>query len=81
MTLEKDLEVILENKPMLIEVDISNREHVYPMVPSGKSNAEMLGVTLMRRMLTAKLQNSTGSPESFYGEFFLVGKLILSLSQ
>ncbi|MCB4986050.1 acetolactate synthase large subunit [Streptococcus mutans] len=45
LTLEKDLEVILENKPMLIEVDISNREHVYPMVPSGKSNAEMLGVT------------------------------------
>lgn len=45
LTLEKDLEVILGNKPMLIEVDISNREHVYPMVPSGKSNAEMLGVT------------------------------------
>lgn len=45
LTLEKDLEVILENKPMLIEVDVSNREHVYPMVPSGKSNAEMLGVT------------------------------------
>ncbi|MGT2750373.1 acetolactate synthase large subunit [Streptococcus orisasini] len=45
LTLEKDLEVILENKPMLIEVNISNREHVYPMVPSGKSNAEMLGVT------------------------------------
>lgn len=45
LTLEKDLEVILENKPILIEVDISNREHVYPMVPSGKSNAEMLGVT------------------------------------
>ena len=45
LTLGKDLEVILENKPMLIEVNISNREHVYPMVPSGKSNAEMLGVT------------------------------------
>ena len=45
LTLEKDLEVILENKPMLIAVDISNREDVYPMVPSGKSNAEMLGVT------------------------------------
>ncbi|EHJ52502.1 acetolactate synthase large subunit [Streptococcus macacae] len=45
LTLEKDLEVILENKPMLIEVNISDREHVYPMVPSGKSNAEMLGVT------------------------------------
>ncbi|MGT2930376.1 acetolactate synthase large subunit [Streptococcus dentasini] len=44
-TLEEELQVITENKPMLIEVDISNREHVYPMVPSGKSNAEMLGVT------------------------------------
>ena len=43
-TLEKDLEVITENRPMLIEVNISNREHVYPMVPTGKSNSEMLGV-------------------------------------
>lgn len=43
-TLEEDLKVITENKPMLIEISISNREHVYPMVPSGKSNAEMLGV-------------------------------------
>ncbi|MEX2785070.1 acetolactate synthase large subunit [Streptococcus sp. H49] len=42
--LEEDLQVILENKPMLIEVTISNREHVYPMVPSGKANNEMLGV-------------------------------------
>jgi acetolactate synthase-1/2/3 large subunit len=36
--------VILEDKPMLIEVSISNREHVLPMVPSGKANHEMLGV-------------------------------------
>lgn len=43
-TLEEDLQVITENRPMLIEVNISNREHVYPMVPSGKSNEEMLGV-------------------------------------
>ena len=43
-TLEKDLEVITENRPMLIEINISNREHVYPMVPTGKSNSEMLGV-------------------------------------
>lgn len=43
-TLAEDLKVITENKPMLIEISISNREHVYPMVPSGKSNAEMLGV-------------------------------------
>ena len=44
-TLENDLTIITENRPMLIEVAISNREHVYPMVPSGKSNSEMLGVT------------------------------------
>lgn len=43
-TLMEDLEVIRENRPMLIEVHISNKEHVQPMVPAGKSNAEMLGV-------------------------------------
>lgn len=43
-TLEEDLRVIVADKPMLIEINISNREHVYPMVPSGKSNSEMLGV-------------------------------------
>lgn len=44
-TLADDLKVILENKPMLIEISISNKEHVLPMVPSGKANHEMLGVT------------------------------------
>ena len=43
-TLEKDLEVIVEDEPMFIEVDISRKEHVLPMVPAGKSNHEMLGV-------------------------------------
>ncbi|MDG3134870.1 acetolactate synthase large subunit [Streptococcus suis] len=43
-TLSEDMKVILEDKPMLIEVHISNREHVQPMVLAGKSNAEMLGV-------------------------------------
>ena len=43
-TLEKDLEVIMEGVPMFIEVDISRKEHVLPMVPAGKSNHEMLGV-------------------------------------
>ena len=43
-TLEKDLEVILEDVPMFIEVDISRKEQVLPMVPAGKSNHEMLGV-------------------------------------
>lgn len=43
-TLDKDLEVILEDVPMFIEVDISRKEHVLPMVPAGKSNHEMLGV-------------------------------------
>ena len=42
--LEKDLEVILEDVPMFIEVDISRKEQVLPMVPAGKSNHEMLGV-------------------------------------
>ncbi|MDX5038604.1 acetolactate synthase large subunit, partial [Streptococcus suis] len=35
-TLSEDMKVILEDKPMLIEVHISNREHVQPMVPAGK---------------------------------------------
>lgn len=43
-TLVQDLEVITENVPMLIEVDISRKEQVLPMVPAGKSNHEMLGV-------------------------------------
>lgn len=43
-TLVEDLEVVKEDRPMLIEVHISNKEHVQPMVPAGKSNAEMLGV-------------------------------------
>ncbi|HFR3538852.1 acetolactate synthase large subunit [Streptococcus iners] len=44
VTLAEDMKVILEDKPMLIEVHISKAEHVQPMVPAGKSNAEMLGV-------------------------------------
>jgi len=43
-TLARDLEVITEDVPMLIEVDISRKEQVLPMVPAGKSNHEMLGV-------------------------------------
>ena len=43
-TIEKDLEVILEDVPMFIEVYISRKEQVLPMVPAGKSNHEMLGV-------------------------------------
>ncbi|WP_297665461.1 acetolactate synthase large subunit [uncultured Streptococcus sp.] len=43
-TLAQDLEVIKEDVPMFIEVDISRKEHVLPMVPAGKSNHEMLGV-------------------------------------
>ncbi len=43
-TLNQDLEVITEDVPMLIEVDISRKEQVLPMVPAGKSNHEMLGV-------------------------------------
>ena len=36
-TLAQDLEVITEDVPMLIEVDISRKEQVLPMVPAGKS--------------------------------------------
>lgn len=43
-TLAQDLEVITEDVPMLIEVDIYRKEQVLPMVPAGKSNHEMLGV-------------------------------------
>ena len=43
-TIEKELGVILEDVPMFIEVDISRKEQVLPMVPAGKSNHEMLGV-------------------------------------
>ncbi|VJO40645.1 acetolactate synthase large subunit [Streptococcus pneumoniae] len=43
-TLAQDLEVITEDVPMLIEVDISRKEQVLPMVPAGKSNHDMLGV-------------------------------------
>ncbi|HEL9644985.1 TPA: acetolactate synthase large subunit [Streptococcus suis] len=43
-TLSEDMQVILEDKPMLVELHISRAEHVQPMVPAGKSNAEMLGV-------------------------------------
>ena len=43
-TIAQDLEVLKEDIPMFIEVDISRKEHVVPMVPAGKSNHEMLGV-------------------------------------
>ena len=43
-TIDQDLEVIKEDMPMFIEVDISRKEHVLPIVPAGKSNHEMLGV-------------------------------------
>ncbi|SNE43344.1 acetolactate synthase large subunit [Streptococcus pneumoniae] len=66
-TLAQDLEVITEDVPMLIEVDISRKEQVLPMVPAGKSNHEMLGGSSMRRMLTAKLQNRSGVLNRFTG--------------
>lgn len=43
-TIAQDLEVLKEDIPMFIEMDISRKEHVLPMVPAGKSNHEMLGV-------------------------------------
>ncbi|MCB6970534.1 acetolactate synthase large subunit, partial [[Eubacterium] rectale] len=44
-TLEADLEAAFAHKgPALIEVRISPKEPVLPMVPSGKANNEMEGV-------------------------------------
>ena len=34
-TIDQDLEVIKEDVPMFIEVDISRKEHVLPIVPAG----------------------------------------------
>lgn len=43
-TIGEDLKVILEDVPMLLEVGISRDEQVFPMVPAGWHNDEMLGV-------------------------------------
>ncbi|MGX7203863.1 biosynthetic-type acetolactate synthase large subunit [Enterococcus pingfangensis] len=44
-TLDKELqEAFATPGPMLIEVMISNREHVLPMIPAGMPNDQMLGV-------------------------------------
>lgn len=44
-TLDKELqEAFAAPGPMLIEVMISNREHVLPMIPAGMPNDQMLGV-------------------------------------
>jgi len=43
--LDSELEAAFENKgPMLIEVIVSNSEHVMPMVPAGTPNDQMIGV-------------------------------------
>ena len=44
-TLESDLtKAFKENGPLLIEVMVSQTEHVLPMIPAGKANDQMLGV-------------------------------------
>lgn len=44
-TVEEELKQAFEEKgPMLIEVRVSQTEHVLPMVPAGKPNYQMLGV-------------------------------------
>ncbi|WP_086349105.1 biosynthetic-type acetolactate synthase large subunit [Candidatus Enterococcus clewellii] len=44
-TVEEELKQAFEEKgPMLIEVRVSQSEHVLPMVPAGKPNYQMLGV-------------------------------------
>ncbi|HCN75222.1 acetolactate synthase large subunit [Pseudolactococcus plantarum] len=43
-TIAEDLKVITEPVGMVLEVGISQKEQVYPMVPAGWHNDEMLGV-------------------------------------
>ncbi|MDN5414349.1 MAG: acetolactate synthase large subunit [Lactococcus raffinolactis] len=43
-TIAEDLKVLTEDVPMVLEVGISREEQVYPMVPAGWHNDEMLGV-------------------------------------
>ncbi|GFH42869.1 acetolactate synthase [Lactococcus hodotermopsidis] len=43
-TIAEDLKVVTEDVPMVIEIGISQKEQVYPMVPAGWHNDEMLGV-------------------------------------
>lgn len=44
-TLESDLtEAFKEKGPLLIEVMVSQTEHVLPMIPAGKANDQMIGV-------------------------------------
>jgi acetolactate synthase-1/2/3 large subunit len=43
--LHQDLEAALNSpEPMLIDVHVRRGENCYPMVPPGKSNAEMVGL-------------------------------------
>jgi acetolactate synthase-1/2/3 large subunit len=43
-TIAEDLKAVIEEVPMVLEVGISQEELVYPMVPAGWHNDEMLGV-------------------------------------
>jgi acetolactate synthase-1/2/3 large subunit len=44
-SLHQDLEAALNSpEPMLIDVHVRRGENCYPMVPPGKSNAEMVGL-------------------------------------
>ena len=65
-TLEKDLEVITEDVPMFIEVDISRKEHVLPMVPAGKSNHEMLGVKFNAENVNSQTSKPLRCSEPLY---------------
>lgn len=46
VTIAEDLKIINEKVPLLIEIGISQSEHVLPMVPAGRHNDEMMGVKL-----------------------------------
>ncbi|MDR0200281.1 MAG: acetolactate synthase large subunit [Streptococcaceae bacterium] len=59
-TFAEDLKVITEDKPMLIEVSISSKERVYPMIPAGLHNDEIMGVAF-------KDENGNFNPDAFTG--------------
>ena len=53
-SLKRDLEAALKAPgPMLIDIHVRRGENCYPMVPPGKSNAEMVGLPAPMPVLNA----------------------------
>ena len=68
--LEKQLKIALNDPgPMLIDVRVRRNENIYPMVPPGKSNAQMVGLPKINEAfnsLRRKCSNcGTTSPNGF----------------